>query len=62
MEEQINKEIEDQMAVIGLKYIQKMLIDYFIDLHKANEGLPYSGIFLSIYDAGLYEFHSPFHR
>ena len=47
----INREIEDQMGVIGLKHIQKMLIDYFIDLHKANKGLPYSGIFLSIYDA-----------
>lgn len=51
-EKQINRKIEDQMAVIGIKNIQKILIDYLIRLHEANEDLPYSGIFLSIIDRG----------
>jgi hypothetical protein len=60
LKSEVNRAIEVQMAVKGIKNIQKMLIDYFIRLHEANVDLPYSGIFLSIIDRGnmnaMYQF------
>ncbi len=52
LQKQINRDIEDQIASIGLENIQKNLIDYFINLYKGYDDLPYSEIFLNIDDYG----------
>ena len=52
LQKQINKEIEDQISIIGLKNIQKNLIDYIVKFYEPNDDLPYSRIFLSIIDRG----------
>lgn len=60
LQKQINKEIEDQIAFLGLKNIQKNLIDYFVNLYEGNDDLPYSQIFLYIKDRGNMNWVSQF--